>query len=114
MSLYLHSDITTTSEKKMPLIFAWHSWKKENFVTVTRKVVEALQQLPEGVTFCSSWVNSDMTKAWCVWEAKSAQQVKDYLKKKVPEMETDTTPAIVFFPPTQDLYGVIHTLTQKK
>ena len=94
----------------MPLFIATHKWKKEDFKTVTKKVIEALQQTPEGATNCLSYVKAEMDGAWCVWEAKSAELVKDFLTKRVPEMETEVTPVLQFFPPNPDLYGILHGL----
>lgn len=89
---------------------ATHTWKKEDFRTVAKKVVEALQQIPEGITFCLSYATAEMDGAWCVWEAESADLVKNFLTEKVPEMETEVTPILQFFPPHPDLYGILHTL----
>jgi len=94
----------------MPLFVAIHKWKIEDLTTVTRKVIEALQQIPEGVCMCSSYLDSGQTGAWCVWEAKSKEQVKDFLTEKVPEMETDVKPVLQFFPPSPDIYALIHAL----
>ena len=94
----------------MPLFVATHKWKKENVKTVARKVIEAMGKLPEGVNLCCSYLRADMTGAWCVWEAKSAEQIKNHLTKMVPEMETDVVPAIQWFPPSADIYAIMHTL----
>jgi hypothetical protein len=53
----------------MPLFVAMHKWKKEN-LTVARKVIEAMGQLPEGVSLCCSYLTADRTGAWCAWQAK--------------------------------------------
>jgi hypothetical protein len=94
----------------MTLFVATHKWKKENFKTVTKKVIEALQQAPEGATNCLSYVTTEFDGAWCVWEAESAKLVKDFLTKMVPEMNTEVTPVLHFFPPNPDLYAMLHTL----
>jgi len=51
-----------------------------------------------------------MDGAWCVWQAESAELVQNFMTEMVPEMETKVTPALQFFPPDSDLYGIIHTL----
>jgi len=94
----------------MPLFVAIHKWKLEDLATVTRKVIEALQQIPKGVCLCSSYIDAEQTGAWCVWEAETAKQVKDFLTRKVPEMKTDVKPVLQFSPPSPDLYALIHTL----
>jgi hypothetical protein len=94
----------------MPLFIAAHKWKQEDFKTVTKKVIEALQQVPEGATICISYVTTKLDGAWCVWEAESAELVKDFLTKMVPEMKTEVTPVLNFFPPHPDLYAMLHTL----
>jgi hypothetical protein len=92
------------------LFVAKHKWKKEDFKTVTRKVIEALQQIPKGMTNCYSYVKTEMDGAYCVWQAEKADDVKKFLTKKVPEMETKVTPVVQFFPPNADLYGIMHGL----
>jgi hypothetical protein len=100
--------------KTMPLQFAIHKWKKEKMPTVARKVIEALQQVPEGVNICSSWISAGQDGAWCVWEAESPEQVKKFLTAQVPEMETEVKPVLQWFPPSPDLYAFIHTLVTQK
>jgi len=80
--------------QSMPLVVAMRKWKKENFKTATRKVIEALGQLPEGVSPCCSYITADKTGAWCAWQAKSAAQVKDFLANMVPEMKTEVVPGL--------------------
>ena len=86
------------------------SWKKEDFKTVTRKVIEALQQVPEGITNCFDYVKTELDGAWCVWQADSAKDIENFLTEKVPEMETKATPVVQFFPPNADLYRIMHGL----
>jgi len=95
---------------QMPLFIATHKWKKEDFKTVTKKVIEALQQTLEGATLCASYVKMGMDGAWCVWQAESAELVQNFMTEMVPEMETKVTPALQFYPPDSDLYAIIHTL----
>ena len=92
------------------MFIATHKWEKEDFKTVTKKVIEALQQVPEGATLCLTYVKADMDGAWCVWQAESADLVKNFIIEKVPEMETEVTPVAQFFPPNPDLYGILHGL----
>jgi len=92
----------------MPLFVAIHKWKKEAFVTVGSKVMAALQQLPKGVTLCSSYVTDD--GGWCVYQAESSkagEPIQQFLTKAVPEMETKVKPVLQFFPPSQDLYALM-------
>jgi hypothetical protein len=93
-----------------PLFVAIHKWKKENLKTVAKKVIEAMGQTLEGANMCSSYLRADQTGAWCVWEAKSADQVKDFLKKWVPEMETEVVPVLQWYPPSPNLYTITHVL----
>lgn len=94
----------------MPLFVAVHKWKKEDLKTVARKVIEAGNQPIEGFKMCSAYLRADQTGAWCVWEAKKAEQVKDFLNKWVPEMETEVLPVLQWFPPSADLYAITHVL----
>ena len=94
----------------MTLLIAVHKWKKEDFNIVTKKVIEALQQVPEGTTNCFSYVKQEMDGAYCVWEAESAELVQNFMTKAVPEMETKVKPVLQFYPPAPDLYGILHTL----
>ena len=94
----------------MALFVATHNWKQEEFKTVTKKVIEALQQIPEGATLYQTYVKANMDGAWCIWQAESADLVKNFITEKVPEMETEVTPAVQFFPPNPELYGIIHRI----
>ena len=94
----------------MALFIAYHKWPKENVKTVAKKVIEALAQVPEGTALVSTHMRADMTGAVCIWQAKSAEQIGDYLRNGVPEMETDVVPAFQFFPPAADIYTVMHEL----
>jgi len=94
----------------MALFIAYHKFQKENVKLVAKKVIEALGQPPEGVSLESTHMRADMTGAVCIWRAKSAEEVGDYLRKMVPEMETDVVPAFQFFPPAADIYTVMHAL----
>ena len=95
----------------MPLFAATHTWKKEDLITVASKVMAALQQLPKGVTLCSSYLTMD--SAYCVYQAESSEageQTQQFLTKMVPEMETTVKPVLQFFPPSQDLYALMQQL----
>ena len=91
-----------------------HQWKNEDLKTVTRKVIEALQTLPPGVSLVDTWMSGD--EAWCIWEGASpelGQQVKAYLDGKVPEMYTEVKEVIRWFPPSADLFMFIHRLVSQ-
>ena len=88
----------------------YHKWPKENTKTVSKKVIEALAQPPEGSAVVSSYLRADSTGAVCIWQAKSAEEIGDYIRKMVPEMETDVVPALQFFPPAADIYTIMHEL----
>ena len=88
----------------------YHKWQKENVKTVSKKVIEAMAQLPEGAALVSSHLRADMTGAVCIWQAKSAEEIGDYMRKMVPEMESDVVPAFQFFPPAADVYTIMHEM----
>ncbi len=94
----------------MGLFITYHKWPKENVKLVAKKVIEALAQVPEGTALQSSMLRADMTGAVCIWQAKSAEQIQDYIRKMVPEMETDVVPALQFFPPAAEVYTIMHAL----
>jgi len=96
--------------KTIPLFIVVHKWKKEEFKTVAKKVIEAMQQLPEGMAMCTSYCDANQTGAWCLWEAESAEQLEKFLKKMIPEMSCDAKPVVQFFPPSPDLYMLMHTI----
>ena len=88
-------------------------WKKEDFIAVAKKVIEALGNLPKEICICSSYVHE--TGAWCVYESnsdKAAEQIKDFLTKSVPNMKTEVTPVLQFFPPAQDIYSLMHKIIE--
>jgi hypothetical protein len=87
-----------------------HKWKKEDFPVIGKKVIEAMAQLPEGMALCTSYCDADQTGAWCLWEAKSAEQLEDFLTKMIPDASSDAKPVVQFFPPTPDLYQIMHIL----
>ena len=92
---------------------AVHTWKKEDFVAVGQKVLEALASLPKGITLCSSYVYD--SGGWCVYSGESsdaAGKIKAFLTKNVPKMKTDVTPVLQFFPPSQDIYPLIHQIVE--
>jgi hypothetical protein len=94
----------------MQLFIMNHTWKKENTKIVSKKVIEALANPPEGSTILNSYLRADLTGAVCIWQAKSVDQIQDWIRGMVPEMGTDAVPALQFFPPGPDIYPIIHTL----
>ncbi len=94
----------------MPLYVLVHKWKKENVKTVAKKVIEGLANPPEGTCLCSSYLSANQDTAWCVWEAKSEQQLKEFADKIVPEWKTEIYPALQFAPPSTGLYSIMHAL----
>ena len=90
------------------LFVAVHTWKAEAFVTIAKKVLGALGNLPKDIVLCSSYVHN--TGGWCIYSAESqgaGKQIKDFLTTSVPEMTTDVTPVLQFFPPSPDIYPLI-------
>ncbi len=88
-----------------------HTWKKEDFKVVGRKVVEAMQGIPKGSTMLFSYIDARLTGAWCVWDTEKPEEVKNYFAKAVPEMHTtDIIPILQFFPPGGDSYKIMHSL----
>jgi hypothetical protein len=94
----------------MALFIAYHKWNVGNAKLVTKKVIEALAQTPEGTALVSTYAKADLTGAVCIWQAKSAEQIQDYMRKMVPEMETEAVPVLQFFPPAADIYTVMHAM----
>jgi len=91
-----------------------HTWKKEDFKVVGRKVVEAMPGMPKGATMISSYIDARLTGAWCVYDTEHPEEVKSYLEKKVPEMRTtDIIPILQFFPPGGDSYKIMHILASQ-
>jgi hypothetical protein len=91
----------------MPTFVAIHKWKKEDFKTVAKKIIEA--KLPNDAKLCSTYVKKDMIGGWCVWEAASEKPILNFVKT-IPEMGTEVVEAGQWFPPSFDLYGIIHAL----
>jgi hypothetical protein len=89
-----------------------HSWKREQYKVVARKVVEALQHLPNGHTIISSHVDARLNGAWCVYESENPEELVKFLTENVPEMTNQAIPIIQFFPPGPDLYKMIHIMSQ--
>ena len=94
----------------MVLFIVYHKWAKENMNLVARKVIEALSRVPEGACLVNSYLRADMTGAVCIWDAKSAEQVDEFLKKMVPEMKNEVVSALQFYPPNADVYKITHAL----
>jgi len=100
----------------MPKFIAIHKWKKGDYATVARKVIEALPHLPEGITLTYAYVAGSQDGGWCIYEAKTekgGEQIESFLKKNVPEMDTITKPILQFAPPGPDLYMLTHSLIAK-
>ena len=88
-----------------------HTWRKEDFKVVGRKVIEAMQQMPKGATMVSSHVNAAQTASWCIWDTEHPEEVKAFLAKHVPEMQTtDIIPVVQFFPPGPESYKIMHMI----
>ena len=94
----------------MALFMMSHKWKKEDFKLVTKKVIECLAHVPEGTAVLSTYSKVDSTGAVCIWQANSGEQIVDYMRKTVPEMESDVVPVLQFFPPAPDIYTIIYSL----
>ncbi|MCX6651299.1 MAG: hypothetical protein NT131_06565 [Methanomassiliicoccales archaeon] len=94
----------------MSHFLALHTWKKENFKVVGRKIVEALPNLPKGSAIVYSFTDARQTGAWCIYETEKPEEVKQFLDKRVPEMTTEMIPVLQFFPPGMDLYTLVHIL----
>ena len=94
----------------MPWIIALHKFKPADASTVIKKVTEAFQQMPEGMALCSSYIKQDQTGAVCVWDADSAEKLKEFLDAAVPEMENETFPTLQWAPPSDDLYALMYAL----
>ena len=93
------------------LYLALHTWKKENFTTIGRKVIESMPNLPKGVTMLASYTDARQTGAWCLYETESPEKVAEFWDRNVPEMgKTQMVPIIQFFPPGPDLYKIMHEL----
>ena len=69
-----------------------------------------MQQIPEGMVMCTAYCDTSQIGAWCIWEADSADQLEKFLKKMVPEMSRDAKPVVQFYPPSPDLYTLMHTI----
>jgi hypothetical protein len=92
---------------------AVHTWKPKDFVTMGKKVLGALTSRPKGITLCSSYVHN--TEDWCVYSAESketGEKIKAFLTVGSPEMTTEVTQVLQFFPTTRDMYALIHKLIE--
>ena len=91
-----------------------HTWKKEDFKTVARKVIEAMPGIPKGSSMVSSQVDARLTGAWCVWDTEKPEDVKNYLAKAVPEMHTtEIIPVLQFVPVGGDSFKIMHVLASQ-
>ena len=95
----------------MPFYMCVHTWKKEDFKVVGKKVVEVLQKLPTGTTLVSSMADARQTGAWCIYDTDKPVELKALLDENVPEMTSEMTPVIQFFPPGPDIYRIVHMLS---
>ncbi len=94
----------------MPLHMVVHTWKKDDFKVVGRKVIEALPKLPQGTAIISSMSDARQTGAWCVYDTDNPAGLKTFLDKHVPEMTSEVLPVNQFFPPGPDTYKIMHAL----
>ena len=89
-----------------------HTWKKEDFKVVGRKVIEAMPRLPKGANPVSIFTNANQTGAWCFYETENTEELNKFWEKNVPEMHTtEVIPVMQFFPPGPELYKLIHVLS---
>jgi hypothetical protein len=96
--------------EQVPLYMCVHSWKKEDFKAVGRKVVEVLPRLPKGTTLVYSMTDARQTGAWCVYDTDKPDEVKALLDQNVPEMTSEMLPVLQFYPPGPDVYKILHVL----
>lgn len=95
----------------MALYMLTHAWKKEDFKTIGRKVIESMQGLPKGATMLFSYCDAHQTGAWCVYETENPDELLKYWVGAVPEInQVDIIPIIQFFPPGLDSYKLIHLM----
>jgi len=94
----------------MPTFMAIHSWKKEDANTIAKKVIEGMQKLPEGMQICFAYLKADQTGGWCVWQGESAEQIANTLREAAPEMKTDAVQILQWFPPSLDVYAIMHSM----
>ena len=90
---------------------AEHTWNAKDFVTVGKKFLGALNNLPEGIALCSSFVHN--TGGWCVYSAEpmnAGVKIQAFLTAAVPEAKTKVTPVLQFFPPSPDIYPLISNI----
>jgi hypothetical protein len=91
-----------------------HTWKKEDFKTVAKKVIEAMPGIPKGSSMVNSHVDARLTGAWCVWDTEKPEEVKSYLAKAVPEMHTtEVVPVLQFVPVGGDSFKIMHILASQ-
>jgi len=95
------------------LYMCLHTWKKEDFKVVGKNVVEAIPQLPQGTTLVYSMTDARQTGPWCVYDTDKPDEVKALLDRHVPQMTTEFVPVIQFFPPSADIYKILHIVTSQ-
>ncbi|RLE62214.1 MAG: hypothetical protein DRJ38_10055 [Thermoprotei archaeon] len=93
---------------KMPLFIATHKWGKGDTLTVIKKVL--LAKRPPELKLHTVHMTTDMTEGFSLWEAESSKQVEDFIRKEIPEMNTEVKQVIEWFPPGQGLYMVIYNI----
>ena len=96
----------------MAKYLAVHVWEKEDFATVGKKVIEGMPGLPEGVILRSSHCDARKTGAWCLYELDRPEVLEEFWAEQVPEMKTELIPVIQFFPPSEDLYKMMHAMAE--
>lgn len=95
----------------MSLFMLTHTWKKENFKTVGRKVIESIPGLPKGTTMLFSYADARQTGAWCIYDTEHPDELVAFWNKMVPEMErVEIIPIVQFFPPGPDSYKLMHLM----
>lgn len=89
-----------------------HTWNKEDFKLVGKKVIESMARLPKGQNMLFSYVDARLTGGWCIYDTENPEELKEFWDKNVPEMNTtDLVPLIQFFPPGLDSYKIMHIIS---
>jgi hypothetical protein len=56
------------------------------------------------------------TDAYCIYTAPSVEaggQIQAFFTERIPEMKTEVKPVLQFFPPSPDIYALVHNLITK-
>lgn len=89
-----------------------HTWNKEDFKLVGRKVIESMPRLPKGHNMLFSYVDARQTGGWCIYDTEDPEGLKNFWDLSVPEMHTtEMTPILQFFPPGPDSYMIMHAIS---